>query len=100
MFGDEAPEGKFLVLRRDGSQPEWPYFVIGAKDPAAPAALTAYAEAAELSGMDPQYVRDVRQLALKFKAHRKLHGDGDPDAPPHREDDPKTIEMMKKGRGA
>src|ERR1700704_5669978 len=28
-------EGKYLVQRRDGSIPEWPYFVIGARDPAA-----------------------------------------------------------------
>ena len=43
-------EGKYLVQRRDGTIPEWPYFVIGAADPAAPKALQAYADACEKSG--------------------------------------------------
>ncbi|HXI43902.1 MAG TPA: hypothetical protein VNH83_28225 [Bryobacteraceae bacterium] len=32
----ETPEGKYLVKRRDGSVVDWPNFVLGAKDPAAP----------------------------------------------------------------
>jgi len=46
----EFSEGKFLVVRRDGSIPAWPHFVIGARDPAAPVALRAYADAAERLG--------------------------------------------------
>lgn len=35
---------KFLVVRRDGTVPDWPYLVLGARDPAAPAALRTLAE--------------------------------------------------------
>jgi hypothetical protein len=76
-------EGKFLVLRRDGTVPEWPYLVIGAKDPAAPAALRAYAHAAERLGFDPVYIADIRTLADEFEQYRLEHGSGDPDAPRH-----------------
>ena len=86
--------GKYLVQRRDGTVPEWPYFVIAAADPAAPAALRAYALAAEGLEMDEDYVADVRALIDEFNAWRKEHGPGDPDAPRHREDDPEIIAKM------
>jgi hypothetical protein len=80
---------KYLVQRRDGTVPDWPYFVIGASDPAASAALDAYAEAALTWGMDPDYCDDVRRLADRF---RQWQGrEGDPDAPKHRVDDPETV---------
>lgn len=82
---------KFLVTRRDGTVPEWPWLVIGARDPAAPAALRAYAAAARTLGMDPEYADDIDGLAADFEAYRRDHGDGDPDAPPHREDDPAVV---------
>ena len=85
MNDDSFKGGKYLVLRRDGTQPEWPYFVIGAKDPAAPHGLRAYASAAESLGIDPQYVADVRDLADRFEVFRATHGEGDPDAPKHPE---------------
>lgn len=97
---DGTREGKYLVTRRDGTTPEWPYFVIGAADPAAPAALLAYALAARENGMDPEYVTDLHDLALAFNKWRKEHGAGDPDAPRHREDDPATIEKMKFAQGS
>jgi hypothetical protein len=93
-------EGKYLVQRRDGTVPAWPFFVIAASDPAAPAALIAYAEAAEQSGMDPEYVNDIRELALSFSQWRAFHGPGDPDAPRHRVDDPAIIAKMREGMGA
>lgn len=93
-------EGKYLVTRRDGSIPEWPYFVMAASDPAAPAALRAYADAAELYGMDPEYVSDLRELATEFSAYWLANGVGDPDAPRHRKDDPVTVEKMRGARGA
>ena len=40
----ETPEGKYLVKRRDGTIPEWPYFVMGAADGASPDALREYAK--------------------------------------------------------
>lgn len=97
-YGTDAPEGKFLVQRRDGSVPEWPNFVLGAKDPAAVPALLAYADAAEYLGYDPQFAEDVRALAHEFKNYRTKHGGGDPDAPPHRVDDPETVAKMRRAR--
>jgi hypothetical protein len=96
----ETPEGKYLVQRRDGSVPEWPYFVIAASDIAAPAALLAYAQAAEAAGMDPVYVAEVCDLAAEFDNWRNTHVPGNPDAPRHRTDDPDTIEKMRLGHGA
>jgi hypothetical protein len=96
----EAPEGKYLVTRRDGTIPEWMWFVLGSRDPAAPAALIAYAKAAEQLGYDPAYVRDVRHLAVDYLEDLNEHRAGDPDAGPHRKDDPETIEKMRGGRGA
>jgi hypothetical protein len=97
---DGVREGKFLVQRRDGSVPEWPFFVMGARDPAAPAALRAYAQAALAAGMDPAYVNDIQALADEFIVYREAHGWGDPDAPRHRTDDPRIVELMRQGRGA
>lgn len=99
-YGDKAPEGKYLVTRRDGTIPKWPSFVLGAKDMAAPAALNAYADAAENLGYDPEFVADIRTLADEFKEYCIKHGTGDPDAPPHRKDDPATIEKMRIGNGS
>lgn len=96
----ETPEGKYLVLRRDGTVPEWPSLVIGAKDPAAPAALRAYADKAEELGFNAKYVADMRDLAVEFERYREAHGDGDPDRGRHRVDDPNIIRMMQQGRNA
>ena len=91
----EFPEGKFLVVRRDGSVPHWPQFVLGARDPAAPAALLAYAQEAERFGYDPEYCQSIRELAGDFVDYWSIHGDGDPDAPPHRKDDPDVLAAMR-----
>jgi hypothetical protein len=93
--GTAAPEGKFLVLRRDGTKPEWPYFVLGARDPAAAAALRAYAKTARTLAFDPAYVADVERLADEFADYRLGHGEGNPDGPPHREDDPDVVAAMR-----
>ena len=96
----EAPEGKYLVLRRDGSVVDWPNFVLGAKDPASPAALRAYADAGETAGFNTQFVADVRWLADEVERYRLAHGSGDPDRGKHRDDDPRTIELMRQGGSA
>jgi hypothetical protein len=96
----ETPEGKYLVKRRDGSVVEWPNFVMGAKDPASPWGLRAYAIAAYLVGMNNQFVRDVWRLASQFSAYRKANGTGDPDRGRHRADNPTTIQEMQKGGSA
>lgn len=88
-------EGKFLVLRRDGSVPHWPHFVLGARDPAAPFALRAYARAAENLGFDAAYVASLYELAEDFDTYRVQHGMGDPDAGPHRVDDPNVLLAMR-----
>jgi len=92
--------GKYLVMRRDGSIPEWPCIVLGAKDMAAPAGLRAYADAAERLGYDQKYVWDVRMLAAEFEDYMQRNGAGDPDAPPHRPDDPTVVDLMLEGSGA
>jgi hypothetical protein len=94
----DTPEGKYLVQRRDGTIPEWPNFVLGAKDPAAPVALLAYADAAEACFMNEDYVEGIRRLAMQFDQYRVAHGEGDPDRGRHRKDDPATIAKMRSGR--
>lgn len=96
----ETPEGKYLVKRRDGSVVDWPNFVIGAKDPAAPACLRAYADEAARQGFNDKYVNDVRELANQFEKYRIFHGAGDPDAGRHRKDNPETIAEMRNGTPA
>jgi hypothetical protein len=91
------PFDKFLVVRRDGTVPDWPYLVIGARDPAAPAALRAYADEAEKLGYDAGWIADIRGLAGDFERYRAEHGDGDPDAPAHRTDDPAVVSRIKAG---
>lgn len=88
---------KFLVLRRDGSVPDWPYLVIGARDRAAAPALRAYADAAESMGWDPEYVTDVRRLSESFEEYLRKYGEGDPEAGPHRTDDPAVVSRIKAG---
>lgn len=90
-------EGKYLVVRRDGTIPTWPHFVLGACDAAAPAALNAYAQEAHDVGMDIEYCDSIKELAFDFDRYRDHHGDGDPDAAPHRTDDPAIISLMRDG---
>ena len=91
----EFSEGKFLVIRRDGSVPHWPHFVLGARDPFVGAALSAYADAAEKGGADPAFVQSVRELIVDYAAYRAEQGDGDPGAPPHRVDNINVLAAMR-----
>jgi hypothetical protein len=60
---DNTREGKYLVTRRtDGSVLESPGFVIGAKDPAAPAALRAYADACDRLAFPVEYGPDLYRV--------------------------------------
>lgn len=88
------PGGKFLVVRRDGTIPSWSHFVMGARDPAVPAALLAYADKAQELGYDPEFVASVRELAADFEIERVETGAGDPDAGPHRKDDSDVVAAM------
>ena len=87
---------KYLVIRRDATIPKWPAFVLGARDPAASAALRAYAEKAQELGMDPHYIRAVLDFADQFDTYRDDEGDGDPDAAPlQRVDDWAVLEALR-----
>jgi hypothetical protein len=91
---------KFLVIRRDGSIPDWPWLVMGARDPAAPAALRAYAAEARRLGLDQDYADDVDQLATDWEIYRSRHGEGDPDAGPHRIDNPEVVARITEAPGS
>jgi hypothetical protein len=89
---------KYLVVRRDGTVPDWPYMVMGARDPIAPAALRAYADEAERLGIgDQEWWDDIRGQAGDWDRYRAEHGDGDPEGPKHRHDDPTTVSRFKAG---
>lgn len=93
---DGTREGKYLVQRRDGTVPNWPWFVLAASDPAAPAALAAYAQAAAKHGMDPAYIADINKLVYEFACWRLANAAGDPDAGKHRQDDAATVAKMQR----
>lgn len=88
-------EGKFLVVRRDGTVPHWPAFVLGARDPHAEQAIRHYAYSVLESGGDKEYAASLHELADDFRAYRAAHGDGDPWAPPHRHDNTQVIHAMR-----
>ncbi len=90
-------EGKFLVVRRDGTVPRWPHFVLGARDPYAPEALRAYVATylARAEHVDQEYADSILDLAKDFEAYRAAEGDGDPESGPHRKDHPHVIDMMR-----
>lgn len=91
----EFSEGKFLVVRRDGTVPHWPHFVLGARDESSEVALRAYAADARRRGLDPAYCDSIVELANDFDRYRLSQGDGDPDAAPHRIDHPDVIALMR-----
>lgn len=102
-FRDEEV-GKFLVLRRDGTVPDWSWFVLGAADPHAPDALIGYADSIldkeDISPEMESYALDINSTAAAFAKERmerkaaKLKK-GDPEAGPHRKDCPLIIALMK-----
>lgn len=98
-----TPEGKYpVVLRRDGSLPEWPYFVLGGRDFAAPEALDTYAKQCELIGCEAVYVADVRMEAVRWRKAQIAHGDdmvrsrAEAAKYPHRKDDPLTLQLARR----
>ena len=95
---EEFSEGKYLVVRRDGTVPHWPHFVLAASDPATPEALRAYAAISQRMGMEADYVHGVLDLADQFAIYYEgLAQKGDPEAGPHRKDDPNVIHAMRGG---
>lgn len=97
----KTPEGKYLVKRRDGSVVEWPHFVLGGRDPHAPAALRAYADSIEKDpDCHPDFPARLRRMADEFDEYRAIHGAGDPTRGIHRKDDPATVAEMRLGKSA
>lgn len=98
-FNPATSEGKYLVVRRDGTIPTFEHFVLANTDEAAPAGLRGYAEACGRLGYDPEYVADLKTLADIWATAYQMGTvpKGDPDAGRHRVDDPKIIELMRKG---
>lgn len=100
----EVREGKYLVVRRDGTIPKWGHFVIAVIDPAAAAGLRGYADEAERLRFDPEYVESIRELArdserlsMEAASNAAVLGTkgADPDAPPHRKDNSAVVELMR-----
>lgn len=98
QFEPQIVGGKYLVQRRDGSYPTWPFLVLGGRDPAAPIAVRAYAEEAAQFGFDPRFCKDVIRLASDFEEYGKSHGFGSPDAPRPDgfEEDPGIVAIMER----
>jgi hypothetical protein len=88
-------EGKYLVVRRDGTVPFWPAFVLGGRDPVAPWALRFYAVLALLAFRDWAYTASIWRLARNFARYRRHLGSGDPNAARHRGDAAWVIAMMR-----
>lgn len=95
---EEYSEGKYLVVRRDGTVPEWPHFVLGGYDPCAAIALHAYAAEARSRGWDEEYVGSIEALACEFEALANVEREkkSDPYAGPHRKDLTEVIFMMQR----
>jgi hypothetical protein len=79
-------EGKYLVTwLRNGTGLGRPYFVVGARDPAAPAALEAYAAACQAVRCPPVYAPDLFRLQRRDGTEPAwpffVFVAGDPEAP-------------------
>jgi hypothetical protein len=96
-----TPEGKYLVMRRDGTIPNWPHFVLAASDPHMPAALRAYADSIEQDpDCHPDLPKRIRQFADECEQWRKENRTGDPTRGLHRKDNPLVILLMQQGHSA
>lgn len=72
---------KYLVIRKDGSIPRWPYFVLSANDPASQAALEAYIAEARKLEYGSRYLRELESIADIFAT---FDAEGKPDEPDQR----------------
>jgi hypothetical protein len=103
----KTPEGKYLILRRDGSVVEFPVFVLGARDPYAAKALRYYADLLQ-EEVDKQnynihhkYPKAIKKWADVFDDYRKEHGESKPCSDKSdRVDCPLIIALMKAGKSA
>lgn len=61
---------KYIVLRRDGTLPPWPLFVLSLGDAAAEPALRAYIEHCQTQDYDPDYLEFLRMLEEEGLSYR------------------------------
>lgn len=95
FFDPSKQGGKYLVLRRDGTVLDGPYFVLGCRDKAAPAALREYVRIWERWGsVGTQYNIDVLQIAGMMERARAKLGTDAPANRGERVDNPRVIEQM------
>lgn len=74
--------------------------MLGARDPIAAVALTAYADEAERRGFNLGFIEGLRRWVWMFNTYRECYGEGDPGMGIHRTDDSATIAEMKRGYSA
>ena len=91
--GKQRMKEKYLVIRRDGTVPEWPWFVLGGRSPYSLEAARAYLGAAERDGADEAHLAAIREIVSALEAYPK---GGDHDDGP---DDPSIVQVMQDGRG-
>jgi hypothetical protein len=81
---------KYLVVRRDGTMPQWPSFVLGAQDPASSAALRAYVHAHMEQGKQDDeklaYLQGILDEADAWDRYREEHGARQPEEVDRREE--------------
>jgi hypothetical protein len=82
-------QGKYLIVRRDGTVPHWNNlaFVLGPRDPHAQAAILAYVESMVALGegkYDKAYAESLLKLAESYDPYQAEHGVGDPAERPWR----------------
>lgn len=97
----DTSEGKYMLVRRDGTIVTKPFFAFLASDETAPSAIRAAADKARKLKWDTEYTDDLYELADSFEQWLEDNPElvGDPTSPPHREDNPVIIEKMKLAKG-
>jgi hypothetical protein len=71
-------EPKYKLTRTsDGTVPDWPYFVLGARDPAANAAMQAYLIRITQLGYSEEYIDTVDAIADQMEDHFSDHAPSD-----------------------
>lgn len=80
-------QGKYLLVRRDGTSPAWNNlaFVLGPRDPHAAAGIIGYVESMMKDpDHDKAYCQALLDLAASHDGYQAEHGVGDPTAHPWR----------------
>ena len=92
--GPQKKLGKYLVTRMDGTVPDWPWFVLGANDVLAHAALETYEHGAGVAGVNRGYRELLKAVRLEFTRWQERNSlDGTPweDSPEDVAQDPVMV---------